>query len=395
MKVTIIGQGYVGLPLSIAAAQSGYEVYGLDHDDQKVQLLQSGRSVTQDISNKDIKSALKSGRYQPTCDYSVINKSEIVIICVPTPLTDDQQPDLSALIDALTKVALYKTDETLIIVESTIQPGASEDILIPLISVNSKLKDKQIYFAYSPERIDPTNEKWNIKNTPKLVAGYTPESLARAVSFYKKFVKQVIECESLKIAEIAKVLENSYRLVNISLINEISDFCEKINVDVLKVIDAASSKPYGFMPFYPGLGAGGHCIPVDPMYLLSAAKLNQSTIKLIDVAKEINQNRAKYFIELAIQRFGDLKGKRVLVVGVAYKPNVADVRETPAEALIKGLKEVEAKVFWHDELVNKWNNEKSVEISSEYDLAILATRHDYLDLEKLRNVPILDTKGSI
>jgi len=395
MKVTIIGQGYVGLPLSIAAAQSGYEVYGLDHDDQKVQLLQSGRSVTQDISNKDIKSALKSGRYQPTCDYSVINKSEIVIICVPTPLTDDQQPDLSALIDALTKVALHKTDETLIIVESTIQPGASEDILIPLISVNSKLKDKQIYFAYSPERIDPTNEKWNIKNTPKLVAGYTPESLARAVSFYKKFVKQVIECESLKIAEIAKVLENSYRLVNISLINEISDFCEKINVDVLKVIDAASSKPYGFMPFYPGLGAGGHCIPVDPMYLLSAAKLNQSTIKLIDVAKEINQNRAKYFIELAIQRFGDLKGKRVLVVGVAYKPNVADVRETPAEALIKGLKEVEAKVFWHDELVNKWNNEKSVEISSEYDLAILATRHDYLDLEKLRNVPILDTKGSI
>lgn len=395
MKVTIIGQGYVGLPLSIAAAQSGYEVYGLDHDDQKVQLLQSGRSVIQDISNKDIKSALKSGRYQPTSDYSAIKKSEIVIICVPTPLTGDQQPDLSAVIDALTKTALHMTDETLIIVESTIQPGASEDILIPLIKAISKLKDKQIYFAYSPERIDPTNEKWNIKNTPKLVAGYTPESLARAVNFYKKFVKQVIECESLKIAEIAKVLENSYRLVNISLINEISDFCEKINVDVLKVIDAASSKPYGFMPFYPGLGAGGHCIPVDPMYLLSAAKLNQSTIKLIDVAKEINQNRAKYFIELAIQRFGDLKGKRVLVVGVAYKPNVADVRETPAEALIKGLKEVEAKVFWHDELVNKWNNEKSVEISSEYDLAILATRHDYLDLEKLRNVPILDTKGSI
>jgi len=395
MKVTIIGQGYVGLPLSIAAAQSGYEVYGLDYDDRKVQLLGSGRSVIQDVSHKEIKSALKSGRYQPTSDYSVIEKSEIVIVCVPTPLTNDQQPDLSALIDALTKTALHMTDETLIIVESTIQPGASEDILIPLIRSNSKLKDRQIYFAYSPERIDPTNDKWNVKNTPKLVAGYTPESLTRAVKFYKKFVKQVIECESLKIAEIAKVLENSYRLVNISLINEISDFCEKINVDVLKVIDAASSKPYGFMPFYPGLGAGGHCIPVDPMYLLSAAKLNQSSIKLIDVAKEINQNRAKYFIQLAIQRYGDLKGKRVLVVGVAYKPNVADVRETPAEALIKGLKELEAKVFWHDELVNEWENEKSVEISSEYDLAILATRHDYLDLEKLRHVPILDTKGSI
>lgn len=395
MKVTIIGQGYVGLPLSIAAAQSGYEVYGLDHDDQKVQLLESGRSVIQDISDKDIKSALKSGRYQPTSDYSAIKKSEIVIICVPTPLTGDQQPDLSAVIDALTKAALHMADETLIIVESTIQPGASEDILIPLIKAISKLKDKQIYFAYSPERIDPTNEKWNINNTPKLVAGYTPESLTRAVNFYKKFVKQVIACESLKIAEIAKVLENSYRLVNISLINEISDFCEKIKVDVLKVIDAASSKPYGFMPFYPGLGAGGHCIPVDPVYLLSAAKLNQSTIKLIDVAKEINQNRAKYFIELAIQRFGDLKGKRVLVVGVAYKPNVADVRETPAEALIKGLKEIGAKVSWHDELVNEWNNEKSVEISNQFDLAILATPHDSLNLTKLRNVPILDTKGSI
>lgn len=395
MKVTIVGQGYVGLPLSIAAAQAGYKVFGLDKDAQKIQMLGSGYTVIEDISNKELKAELKSGNYFPTSDFSVIKESEVVILCVPTPLANDRQPDLSVLEEALTTTAQYLTNGTLVIVESTIHPGASEDILIPLVKQFSQLEANQIHFAYSPERIDPTNNKWNIKNTPKLVAGNTPEALSKAMRFYGKFIEKIIRCESLKIAEMAKLLENTYRLVNISLINEIADYCEKININTVKVIEAASSKPYGFMPFYPGLGAGGHCIPVDPIYLMSAAKVMQSRIKLIEVAADINQNRYKHFMDLATRRFGNLEDKRVLVVGVAYKSNVADVRETPVEALILGLKEFGAKVSWHDDLVKEWNNEKSVAISNKFDLAIIATPHDYLDLTNLGSVPILNTRETI
>lgn len=395
MKVTIVGQGYVGLPLSIAAAQAGYKVFGLDKDAQKIQMLGSGHTVIEDISNKELRAELKSGNYFPTSDFSVIKESKVVILCVPTPLANDRQPDLGVLEEALTTTAQYLTNGTLVIVESTIHPGASEDILIPLVKQSSQLEANQIHFAYSPERIDPTNNKWNIKNTPKLVAGNTPEALSKAMRFYGKFIEKIIRCESLKIAEMAKLLENTYRLVNISLINEIADYCEKININTIKVIEAASSKPYGFMPFYPGLGAGGHCIPVDPIYLMTAAQLVQSRIKLIEVAAEINQNRYKHFMDLATRRFGNLEDKRVLVVGVAYKSNVADVRETPVEALILALKEIGAKVSWHDDLVKEWNNEKSVAISNEFDLAIIATPHDYLDLTNLGSVPILNTRETI
>ncbi len=395
MKVTVVGQGYVGLPLSIAAAQAGYKVFGLDKDAQKIQMLGSGHTVVEDISNKELRAELKSGNYFPTSDFSVIKESEVVILCVPTPLANDRQPDLGVLEEALTTTAQYLTNGTLVIVESTIHPGASEDILIPLVKQSSQLEANQIHFAYSPERIDPTNNKWNIKNTPKLVAGNTPEALSKAMRFYGKFIEKIIKCESLKIAEMAKLLENTYRLVNISLINEIADYCEKINVNTIKVIEAASSKPYGFMPFYPGLGAGGHCIPVDPIYLMTAAQVMQSRIKLIEVAAEINQNRYKHFMDLATRRFGNLEDKRVLIVGVAYKSNVADVRETPVEALILALKEIGAKVSWHDDLVKEWNNEKSVAISNEFDLAIIATPHDYLDLTNLGSVPILNTRETI
>lgn len=395
MKVTVVGQGYVGLPLSIAAAQAGYKVFGLDKDAQKIQMLGSGHTVIEDISNKELRAELKSGNYFPTSDFSVIKESEVVILCVPTPLANDRQPDLGVLEEALTTTAQYLTNGTLVIVESTIHPGASEDILIPLVKQSSQLEANQIHFAYSPERIDPTNNKWNIKNTPKLVAGNTPEALSKAMRFYGKFIEKIIKCESLKIAEMAKLLENTYRLVNISLINEIADYCEKINVNTIKVIEAASSKPYGFMPFYPGLGAGGHCIPVDPIYLMTAAQVMQSRIKLIEVAAEINQNRYKHFMDLATRRFGNLEDKRVLIVGVAYKSNVADVRETPVEALILALKEIGAKVSWHDDLVKEWNNEKSVAISNEFDLAIIATPHDYLDLTNLGSVPILNTRETI
>jgi UDP-N-acetyl-D-glucosamine dehydrogenase len=239
------------------------------------------------------------------------------------------------------------------------------------------------------------NLHWKIKNTPKIVAGMTSEAKNLAVKFYSEFIDEVIECESIEVAETAKLLENSFRFINISFINELSIFCQKLGINLNEVVNAAATKPYGFMPFYPSIGIGGHCIPVDPLYLANKAREIGAPTRFIDLADQINQEMPGYFVGRSEEKIGGLKGKKVLVIGVSYKPNVADVRETPVEALILGLKNKGAEVFWHDDLVKEWNAEKSVALSNEYDLAIIATPHDYLDLSKLGNVPILNTRGSI
>jgi UDP-N-acetyl-D-glucosamine dehydrogenase len=258
----------------------------------------------------------------------------------------------------------------------------------------SGLSRDQFLVAYSPERIDPMNKKFTIKNTPKLVAGLTAEAAVKAKEFYSKFIDQVDVCDSLEVAETAKLLENSFRLVNISFINELAMFCQKIGIDVNDVIKAASTKPYGFMPFYPSVGVGGHCIPVDPLYLAQAARAVGAPTRFIELADEINLGMPTYFVGRASEMLGGLKGKKVLVIGVSYKPNVADVRETPVESLISGLKKSGAVVSWHDDLVKSWNGESSIAIGSGFDLAILATPHDYLDLTLLGSVPLLNTRGS-
>jgi UDP-N-acetyl-D-glucosamine dehydrogenase len=249
--------------------------------------------------------------------------------------------------------------------------------------------------AFSPERIDPANKLWEVRNTPKLIAGLTDQACEKAIQFYSHFIDRLIKCDSLEIAETSKLLENSFRLINISFINEIAIFCQKLGIDINAVISAAATKPYGFMPFYPSIGVGGHCIPVDPLYLANKAREIGAPTRFIDLADKINQEIPEYFVGRAEEKVGGLQAKKVLVVGVAYKPNVADVRESPVEALITGLKQKGAQVSWHDDLVKEWNGEKSVALSSDFDLAIIATPHDYLDLTKLRNVPILNTRGSI
>ena len=279
--------------------------------------------------------------------------------------------------------------------ESTVGPGTTRDFLVPILEQGSGLSKEDFYVAFSPERIDPLNKNWNIKNTPKIVAGLTEKSKVMAIEFYSKFIDNVIPVESLEVAETAKLLENSFRLVNISFINEISIFCKRLGIDVNDVINAASSKPYGFMPFYPSIGVGGHCIPVDPVYLANKADQIGIETRFIDLAVQINKEMPAYFVDRAEEKIGDLKGKKVLVVGVSYKPNVADVRETPVGELIKGLAKRDAEVSWHDDLVKEWNGENSVALSSDFDLAIIATPHDYLDLTKLGEVPILNTRGSI
>jgi UDP-N-acetyl-D-glucosamine dehydrogenase len=395
MKVAIIGQGYVGLPLALAASESGYEVFGIDKNIERVISLNSGRSFIEDISDSELKKNLNYGNYKATNDSNVISNCEIILICVPTPVSDQSKPDLTLLVEAATMVGRHVSEGALVIIESTVEPGTTRNLIAPIISKESKLKPDQYDIAFSPERIDPANLKWKIKNTPKLVAGLSESATKRAQNFYSRFVDEVVICDSTEVAETAKLLENSFRFINISFINEMFIFCHKLGIDIHQVISAASTKPYGFMPFYPSIGVGGHCIPVDPLYLANKAYEIGAPSNFINLAHKFNQELPIFFVSCAEEMLGDLKGKKVLVVGVAYKPNVADVRETPAEALILELKKKGAVVFWHDDLVNKWNGEKSVSLTTEYDLAILATPHDYLDLTKLGDVPILNTQRSI
>ena len=394
-KIAVVGQGYVGLPLAIAAANASFRVIGLDNNGNKVANLNNFISDIEGISSDELKIITSKGNYHATDDFSEIAGAEIILICVPTPLGNNGKPDLKFLIEATTEVAKNMSKGTLVIIESTVAPGTTRNMIVPLIKSESKLGDENFTVAFSPERVDPLNDTWGIKNTPKLLSALTEEGYRLAFNFYSKFVNTIIKCDSTEVAETAKLLENSFRLINISFINEISIFCQKLGIEVNQVIKAASTKPFGFMPFYPGIGIGGHCIPVDPIYLATAAKSIGVPTKLIELAHQINQEMPGYFVGRAEEKIGGLKDKKVLVIGVSYKPNMADVRETPVEALILGLRNKGAEVFWHDDVVKEWNDEKSVALSDVYDLAIIATPHAYLDLIKLGDVPILNTRGSI
>lgn len=395
VKIAVIGQGYVGLPISIAACSAGFSVLGIDIDTNKIQKLVNGESGIEDIDDKSLKNYISAGKFEPTSSYEKIHECKIILICVPTPLTSEKQPDLTAVVNSIKEISKHFLNDSLIIVESTVGPGTTRDLLLPLLEEYSGKTRNDFHLAFSPERIDPRNKLWNLSNTPKLVAGLSANAGIIAKDFYEKFIDEVVLVDSLEVAETAKLLENSFRLVNISFINELSIFCSKLGIDINNVIEAASTKPYGFMPFYPSIGVGGHCIPVDPIYLATKAKEIGSPTEFIDLASRINHEMPGYFVDRAELIIGNLNNKRVLVVGVSYKPNVADVRETPVKELIKGLLNKGANVSWHDELVKKWEGCESVALSSDYDLAILATPHDGVDLSKLGNTPILNTRGSI
>jgi UDP-N-acetyl-D-glucosamine dehydrogenase len=394
MNIGIVGQGYVGLPLAMASISAGFNVVGFDKDEIKVRNLNNGISEVEDVLGVEIKSAISLGKYRAFSETKLDATSLIIAICVPTPLGSDHQPDLEILKAATADVGKNLKPGMLVIIESTIKPGTTRNVVVPILEKASGLGADKFLVAYSPERIDPMNKKFTIKNTPKLVAGLTPEAATKAKEFYSKFIDQVDVCDSLEVAETAKLLENSFRLVNISFINELAMFCQKIGIDVNDVIKAASTKPYGFMPFYPSVGVGGHCIPVDPLYLAEAARAAGAPTRFIELADEVNLAMPTYFVGRASEMLGGLKDKKVLVIGVSYKPNVADVRETPVAALITGLVKSGAVVSWHDDLVKNWNGQSSVALGSGFDLAILATPHDYLDLSLLGNTPLLNTRGS-
>ena len=393
MTSAVVGLGYVGFPLSIEIARGGRQVIGFDNNQALLNSIAQASSAIHGIKPKLISNLQKKGFLKVSSDIKLLSETKEILICLPTPLKANGNPDYSFITNFFEKLFRHLRPNTLLILESTVSTGFTNRYFSGLIK-NMK-GNSNIDIAFSPERIDPLNKKWDVKNTPKLVAGLTDRARDRAVEFYSKFIDTVIPCSSLEVAETAKLLENSFRLINISFINELSIFCQKMGINVNEVIEAASTKPYGFMPFYPSIGIGGHCIPVDPVYLSHKAKEIGAPTKFIDLAMKVNHEMPKYFVKRAGQILGNLKNKKILILGVSYKSNISDVRETPVESLIDGLRKKGARVKWHDDIVKKWRGEKSAEITDKYDLAIIATPHDYFDYKKLGKTKILNTRSSV
>jgi UDP-N-acetyl-D-glucosamine dehydrogenase len=396
--LAIIGQGYVGLPLAMAAVDAGWTVIGVDNLPAKVDQINGGSSPVEDIADTQLKAALSSGAYMATTNYGLVSKASVITICVPTPLDDKREPDLTLLCSAATGIAPYVLNETLVVSESTSYPGTLRNIIIPIINQLKPHASKNVYFASAPERVNPGDPVWNQKNTPRLVGAIDQESKNRALAFYESICDVAVSVGTPEVAEAAKLLENTFRLVNIALINEFTQLCSASGINVHEVIDAASSKPYGFMPFRPGVGVGGHCIPVDPLYLTWWARENGTKAAFVESADLINHAMPKYVAERALSMIDSrIKNPKVLILGVAYKPGVGDVRETPVSELRDNLTDKGAEVAWHDPLVSSWEGSDPVEIGWGCDVAILATKQPGMDLAQLitKGVKILDCTNSI
>jgi UDP-N-acetyl-D-glucosamine dehydrogenase len=395
--LAIIGQGYVGLPLAMAAVDAGWIVIGVDNLAAKVDQINAGASPVEDVTGQQLQSAISNGLYRATTDFSAVTKASVVTICVPTPLDDKREPDLSLLRSAATGIAPHVSNNTLVVSESTSYPGTLRDIIIPIINELKPVGTENVYFACAPERVNPGDAIWNQKNTPRLVGGINQESQIRALAFYKSICDAVVTVSNPEVAEAAKLLENTFRLVNIALINEFTQICSASGINVHEVINAAASKPYGFMPFTPGVGVGGHCIPVDPLYLTWWARQNGGEAKFVESADRINHEMPKYVAERALSMVeGHIVNPRILILGVAYKPGVGDVRETPVTELRSYLQDLGAIVAWHDPWVPIWEGTKPVDLDWNCDVAILATNQPGLDLSRLvkNGVQILDCTNS-
>ncbi len=395
MKIAIIGQGYVGLTIS-AFASEFYEVVGFDTNQNLVDNLNRGISHIEGVQSSIIEKWIKSGRYKATTNGRDIADVDIVIVAVPTPLTSNRQPDLSFLQSACKTVGENVTREVLIINESTSFPGTLRSYIKPMIENFSSSPAEHLY-AISPERVDPGRSDFNQKNTPRLYAGLSKEASERTREFYSKFCDNLIEVSSPEVAEAAKLFENTFRQVNIALVNEFAQIAHSLGISVYETLDAANTKPYGFMKFTPSAGVGGHCIPVDPTYLAAVAEEHGAPATFIRRANEVNLEMSEYIVRrVAEDNGGSLKGKNILVVGVAYKPNVADVRETAAELVIEHLRSQGAVVSWHDDVVGNWKGESSSPLQGA-DIAVVVTKHDSVDEEKiLASAPyVFDTTGKV
>ena len=395
MRVAIIGQCYVGLTIAAFAAKH-HQVVGFDLNPSIVSQLNKGISHIEGVDSKEIKQAIFEGNYKATTDGFEIAGSEIVVIAVPTPLDDDRKPDLTFINSACKVIAENLTGPALIINESTSFPGTIRNYIKPIIEEYSRQKFDHMY-AISPERVDPGREDFNQKNTPRLYAGLTPEATAKTRDFYSTFCDNLVEVSSPEVAEAAKLFENTFRQVNIALVNELAQISHALGIDVRETLDAAGTKPYGFMKFQPSAGVGGHCIPVDPSYLADVAEKAGVEATFIKRANEVNLDMPKYIAgRIAKDNGGSVMGKKVLVVGVAYKPNVADTRETPAELLIDALEDLGAVVTWSDSVVGHWQGKESAPLAGA-EIAVVVTKHDLVSVDDiLKSAPyVFDTTGKV
>lgn len=408
-KIVIIGQGYVGLPLAQGAALAGLSVVGLDLNSNVVDQLNSGKSHIDDLSDQDIKSMISNG-YTATTDTECIADADVVVVCVPTPLGEAGSPDLRFVEASMKSIRDNATGQTLIILESTTYPGTTENYCLPILTEDGALMDHDIFLAFSPERIDPGNKVYGLKNTPKIVGGVTAESLKRSVAFYAQFVDTVVPVKGAREAETAKLLENTYRHINIALVNEMVKFCHELEIDLWDVIDAAATKPFGFQAFYPGPGVGGHCIPIDPNYLSYQVRASLGyPFRFVELAEEINNSMPQYVVDrvqdLLNGEFKALRGSKILILGVTYKPNIADQRESPAVPFAKILLSKGGLVDFHDPKVISWNVgeqkmqrvadlKQSVESA---DIVVCLQNHDEYDLDELANNAkiFFDTRGKV
>ena len=404
--VAVIGLGYVGLPLAIQATNSNLKVYGYDIDEEKVNSYNLGKSSIEDISDIELQKSLEKGLFLSS-DPKYLSASETIVISVPTPLTD-YQPDLSYVRSAAETIANHITKNQIIILESTTYPGTTIEVLIPVIEEISHLKaGVDFYAGYSPERIDPGNEKWNFKNTPKVISGINDESLAKIKTFYEKIIDQVVTVSGTKEAEMVKLLENTYRHVNIALINELAILCNMLEIDIWEVVNAAKTKPFGFESFRPGPGVGGHCIPVDPNYLSFKTRQIGKPVRFVELAQEINNSMPSYVVSRLLEKMNLLekpfKNSNILILGVAYKRDISDIRESPAVGIIENLYDRGVNVKYFDPFVEKIvvNNqdverEDSLDNLNNYDLILVHTAHtdfESFDFSKTK-VPIFDATGS-
>jgi UDP-N-acetyl-D-glucosamine dehydrogenase len=391
--LAIIGQGYVGLPLAMAAVDAGWSVIGIEKSASRVDQLNSGSSPVEDISDSRLAAAITLKKYVASNNPADVSSASVITICVPTPLNQSREPDLELLESATKDVAPFLADGSLLVSESTSYPGTLREVIIPLVNRLKPSSTLNLFFASAPERVNPGDLVWDQKNTPRLVGGIDKESQKRALAFYNSICDSVVATSTPEIAEAAKILENTFRLVNIAMINEFTQLCSAQGINVHEVINAAGTKPYGFMPFRPGVGIGGHCIPVDPLYLTWWARKGGQVASLVERSDEIANQMPIYVAERALALANGSNGSlKVLIMGVAYKPGVGDVRETPASALRAALVARGAEVAWVDPLVPLWEGTKPVDEGWDCDVAIVATNQPGLNVKSMlnRGIPVLD-----
>lgn len=395
MNLIVVGLGYVGLPLVIAAAKKGFNVTGFDINERKISQLNEGLSYIPDVKNVEIKNLIKSNRLRFTSNLQRFADNSIFVIAVPTPLNLERKPNLSMLESACEYIAEVINEGDLVINESTSFIGTVRKLIKPLIESKSGLRN--LDFAVAPERIDPGNKEWFIGNTPRLISGLSDDAKNKTMVFYRHFCDEIYEVSTPEVAEAAKLFENTFRQVNIALVNELAQIAHKSNFSTHETIMAAATKPFGFMPFYPSIGVGGHCIPVDPTYLSYSAETVGIDARFIKLANQVNSSMPKIISERIKSNFnGSIVGKRIQIAGISYKSDISDLRESPALELISELKNLGAEVSWHDPFVDEYKGQHSVELSSEIDLGLIVTPHSQIDFSiwKKASVRVLDLSAN-